>query len=451
MRSEDNERLTRVGPGAPMGELIREYWIPCLLSTELPSPDCPPLRVMLLCERLIAFRDSQGRVGLLEEACPHRGTSLFLAHNESSGLRCAYHGWKFDVTGACLEIPTEPPDSPLKRRMRARAYPCIERGGIVWAYLGPRSVPPPLPDLEANPDDGPGEVDATLVQNNWLQSLEGDVDIAHLPFVHADNLEAFSKILSAKRSGAPDATLGNVPQCERRASNAPRSIPVAPHIEVADTPAGFAFAAAVEGAPAETSPGRAGSTWAVGHFMFPFYANLPYGLLGSYWVVARVPMDDYNTMTFGMWRRGVRKPEAELMFGPGPSYLPNTTDWFGRFRLTRCQTNDFKIDRDRARTGGLGISGQAVQDMAITASMGALVDRTREHLGESDIAIIHLRRTLLAALDRFDRSKAPAVDDPSAYRVKQGVFQTLENVPWYEELRRRGGAGLPSHETPRGR
>jgi hypothetical protein len=141
------------------------------------------------------------------------------------------------------------------------------------------------------------------------------------------------------------------------------------------------------------------------------------------------------------------------MFGTSPSYLPNTTDWFGRFRLTRRQANDFKIDRDRGHTGGFGISGQAVQDSAITASMGAIVDRTREHLGKADIAIIHLRRTLLAALDGFGHDGAPAIDNPAAYRVKQGAFQIQGDASWHEELRRRGGAGadLSSHDAGDGR
>lgn len=443
MRERDNERLTRVGPGTPMGRLMREYWLPCLLSRELAAPDGDPVRVLLLGERLVAFRDSKGRVGLLEEHCPHRGASLFFGRNASSGLRCAYHGWKFDVTGACLEIPSEPADCPLKNNVRARAYPCIERGGIVWAYLGPRTSPPPLPELEANLEDTHGEVDAVLVENNWLQALEGDIDIPHLPFLHADNLEGFSNMLGAKWSAATQKPTGD----DERTDTVLPSTPVVPRIEVADTRGGFAFATTAGGAAAEEpGTGPAHRAWSVGHFMFPFYANLPYGILGSYWVVARVPLDDHATMTYGIWRRRAPKPPHEVMFGNAPSFLPNTTDWLGRFRLTRQLANDFKIDRERARAGSMGISGQAVQDGAITASMGAIVDRTREHLGPSDIAIVHLRRRLLAALDSHEAGTAPAVDDPQAYRVKQGTFQALAKTSWYEELRRRGGAGSAPRE-----
>jgi phthalate 4,5-dioxygenase oxygenase subunit len=425
-----------------MGRLIREYWVPCLLSSELPSPGCAAVRVKLLCEQLIAFRDASGRVGLLEEHCPHRRASLFFGRNEDSGLRCAYHGWKFDVAGVCLETPNEPVDCGFHSKVRARAYPCIERGGIVWSYLGTRVTPPPMPDLEPNLNDSFGEADASMVENNWLQSLEGDVDIAHLPFLHADNIEALASVLKARAAPAP--TDSGSPGSSSRLG-APLSIPLYRHIEVADTPGGFAFATMVPETsvgphPSAGTPPRA--IWSVGHFLFPFFANLPYGILGSYWVVARVPMDDCHTMTFGIWQRGTPRPPRELMFGGSPSFLPNSTDGLGRFRLTRHRDNDFMLDRERARAGGMGVSGQAVQDGAITTSMGPIVDRAREHLGRSDIVIIHLRRKLLAALNSLEDGQVPAVDNPGAYRVKQGTFSVLGSGTWHEELRRHGGAGL---------
>src|SRR5438045_3835028 len=150
LSKEDNELITRVGPCTPMGNLMREYWIPAVLSKELDGPDCPPRRLRLLGEDLIAFRDSSGKVGILGNHCPHRGASLFFGRNEENGLRCVYHGWKFDVSGACLDMPNEPAESNFKNRVRATAYPTRERNGIIWAYLGPRATPPPLPDFEAN-------------------------------------------------------------------------------------------------------------------------------------------------------------------------------------------------------------------------------------------------------------------------------------------------------------
>src|ERR1043166_8482364 len=155
LSKEDNELLCRVGPGTPMGDLMRQYWIPALLTSELPKPDSDPLRVMLLGEQLIAFRDTSGRVGLVATNCPHRGASLFFGRNEEAGLRCVYHGWKFDTEGRCIDMPNEPAESDFKAKVKAVAYPCTERGGIVWAYMGPRKTPPALPSLEPNmlPDD----------------------------------------------------------------------------------------------------------------------------------------------------------------------------------------------------------------------------------------------------------------------------------------------------------
>src|ERR1700744_1543554 len=144
-----NDFLTLTGPGTPMGALMRRYWIPALLSSEIPEPDCPPVRLKLLSERLIAFRDSQGRVGVMDEFCPHRGVSLWFGRNEENGLRCPYHGWKYDVTGQCVDIPSEADDSKFCSKVKLSvAYPCVERGGVIWTYMGPAEHQPPLPEFE---------------------------------------------------------------------------------------------------------------------------------------------------------------------------------------------------------------------------------------------------------------------------------------------------------------
>jgi len=147
---EDNKTVTQVGPGTPMGNLLREYWLPAMMSTELASPDSPPVRIRLLGENLIAFRTTSGKIGVIQNACPHRGASLFFGRNEEEGLRCVYHGWKFDVTGQCTDMPSEPAESNFKSKIKATAYPTQERSGLVWLYMGPREVPPPLPSLVAN-------------------------------------------------------------------------------------------------------------------------------------------------------------------------------------------------------------------------------------------------------------------------------------------------------------
>src|SRR5436190_13561159 len=185
LTQEDNEILCRIGPGTLMGNLLRRYWPPCMLSNELAEPDCPPVRVRILGEDLVAFRDTRGDVGLFVQSCPHRGASMFFGRNEEQGLRCVYHGWKFDTTGACVDMPSEPAESNFKNKVRTVAYPCRERNGIVWAYMGPRSADnlPGLPHLEANML-GEGETDMYLLylDNNWMQGWEGEMDTVHAAF-----------------------------------------------------------------------------------------------------------------------------------------------------------------------------------------------------------------------------------------------------------------------------
>src|SRR5215471_5691997 len=181
LSQEDNELLCRVGPGTPMGTFMREYWLPAFLANELPEPDSDPMRLRLLGENLIAYRTTSGTFGLIANNCPHRGASLFFGRNEEEGLRCVYHGWKFDVDGRCVDMPNEPAESDFKHKVKAVAYPTQERNGIVWTYMGPRSEPPPLPDLEPNMAPK-AQLHAGAIQRNcnWLQALEGDIDTSHL-------------------------------------------------------------------------------------------------------------------------------------------------------------------------------------------------------------------------------------------------------------------------------
>src|SRR5438067_9089685 len=184
---EENELLARTGPGTPMGNLYRRFWLPALLPSELPNNDSDPSRFRILGEDLVAFRDTNGKVGFIQNNCPHRGASLFFGRNEEAGIRCVYHGWKFDTEGHCIDMPNEPAESDFKSKVKAVAYPCQERGGIVWTYMGARKDPPPMPDLEANM---PGGATATARQpeGNWLQMLEGDIDTTHVGFLHYGGL-----------------------------------------------------------------------------------------------------------------------------------------------------------------------------------------------------------------------------------------------------------------------
>jgi phthalate 4,5-dioxygenase len=416
LTQQDNELVTRVGPGTPMGNLMRQYWVPTMLSSELPAPDCDPARVLLLGEKLIAFRDSNGKVGLLANNCPHRGASLFFGRNEESGMRCVYHGWKFDVSGACVDMPNEPAESDFRTRVRAVAYPCQERGGIVWSYLGPRSVPPPLPDLEPNmlPDD---QVVLTAIQRecNWLQGLEGDIDTSHLGFLHLGAVD-------------PEKTKPGTFQHYTVKDRAPR-------YSVVDTEYG-----AMYGAYRPADAGRL--YWRIAQFLFPFYAMIPTGVLGLQVLTrAWVPMDDEHMLFFSMGSR----PSVATVTGVngavtrnrgGEEVHPNRTDWNGRFRLVADASNDYRIDRDkqRRREDYTGIPGIHTQDQAITESMGPILDRRSERLGTGDVMVIRVRRRLMeAARALAERDLTPpGVDRPEVYRVRSGGAFLPEGAEWLE-------------------
>ncbi len=213
LSAQDNEYLCRVGPGTPMGDLFRQYWLPAIRSDELAAPDCPPLRVKLLGEELIGFRTTSGKVGLVQNACPHRGASLFFGRNEECGLRCVYHGWKFDVHGNCVDIPSEPQDSTFKDKVKIKAYPTAEYGGCIWVYMGPPDRQPALPRLEWARVPASQRVLSRWIQEcNYMQAVEGEIDSAHVSWLHAPLQVADSPFRgrfndSIIRDGAPKLTV----------------------------------------------------------------------------------------------------------------------------------------------------------------------------------------------------------------------------------------------------
>ncbi len=361
---EDNETITRVGPGTLMGDFMREYWLPAMLSSELPYPDCDPVRVKMLCEELIGFRDTSGRVGLIQNLCPHRGSSLFLGRNEEDGIRCLYHGWKFDVTGACVDMPNEPPTSNFKERVRAKTYPCQERGGFVWAYMGSREVPPPLPDIEASLTEGM-VASGQAVPCNWLQVMEGNIDTIHAVFLHAG---------AAEHDWYPEGSFDHYQLKQRWAK-----------FVAADTDYGAIYGA--------YRPGPDGfNYWRIGHFMFPCWSSPPTGTLGQK-IEAKcwVPIDDTHTIVFRLdaARPGGGGPPREVMtkYGPMTEELPTTTDWYGRFNRAYTMENDFLIDREEQRELG-SFTGMPFaannEDSGVQVAMGPVLPREIEHLGTSD-------------------------------------------------------------------
>jgi len=411
----DNETVCRVGPGTPMGQLMRQYWVPALLSRELPTPDSDPVRVVLLGEKLVAFRDSNGQVGLMDQNCPHRGASLFFGRNEDCGLRCVYHGWKFDAQGNCVDMPNEPAESDFKHKVKANAYPCVERNGLIWTYMGPRATPPPLPDLEANNlPEGEYTVGAIQRECNYLQALEGDIDTSHFSFLHFGAL-------------GPESAEPGTFQYYTLKDRAPR-------YQVVDTEFGCMYSA--------YRPAESGEIYhRIALFLFPFWTMIPTGVLGHQ-VLARgwVPMDDEHTMFFSLTprMRGVERATQ-----PGMELHPNTTDWYGRFLMVSDASNDYRIDRDWQRSGGdfTGIAGIHTQDQAVTETMGAIFDRSHERLGSSDAMIIRTRRRLLDAARALtqDGTIPPGVDQPDVYRQRSGGIILPADSNWVEatqELRK---------------
>jgi len=418
LKVEENELITRVGPGTPMGNFMREYWVPAMLSSEVPTPDSDPLRVLLLGEQLIAFRDTNGNVGLMQNNCPHRGASLFFGRNEEAGLRCVYHGWKFDVEGHCIDMPNEPAESDFKSKVKAIAYPTRERGGVVWAYLGPRQTPPPLPDLEGNMQaESDQAARATQLPCNWLQILEGDIDTTHVGFLHYGGLKAEEQLP------------GSFSEYQLRVKTA--------HFEVIDTEGGAAYGARRPAADDQ-------DYWRVAQWCFPFYTFTPPGVLGTKkGGNARVPMDDNHTLTFTMT---AGRPRPTQQTGSSPFFQqpmqPNTTDWYGRFRPVQQPENDYLLDRDAQRSktgfnGFTGITGVGMQDAAMTTSMGVIYDRSQEHLGTTDAMVIRVRRRLIAAVQAHMKHGAtpPGVDDPAAYRVRSGGVFLPPGADWIEATR----------------
>jgi len=189
MKAEQNELLVRTGPGTATGELFRRYWLPALLASEVAERDGPPVRVKLLSERMIAFRDSKGRLGLIDEFCAHRGVSLYFARNEESGIRCAYHGWKYDATGQCVDVPSEPAESGFCGKIKLKSYPLLERGGVIWVYMGPPGEQPPPPEWEfATVPADQSYTSKRLQECNYLQAMEGGIDSSHVSFLHSGAL-----------------------------------------------------------------------------------------------------------------------------------------------------------------------------------------------------------------------------------------------------------------------
>jgi phthalate 4,5-dioxygenase oxygenase subunit len=404
---ELNDFLTRTGPGTAMGNLFRRYWIPALLSEELPEPDCPPVRVKLLSERLIAFRDTQGRLGLMDEFCAHRGVSLWFGRNEENGLRCSYHGWKYDVTGQCVDVPSESGESGYCRKIKLASYPCVELGDVIWTYMGPPALTPPLPAFEwVKVPRSHRHISKRMQECNFLQAMEGGIDSSHVSFLHRHDLRS-------------DELHGG------RGAELTRETDV--RFEVVETSGGMILGV--------RRPAGSGQTyWRITQWIMPFHTMIPpYGdnaLNGHAWV----PTDDENCVAWCMTHHPTRplgEHELTTMRNGGGIHTKLIP---GTFRPAVNKDNDYMIDRaaQKANKTYSGVKTIAMQDAAVQECMGPIQDRTKENLVSTDNGVIMARIRLRKAALLAQQGGVPDGIDPAAHAVRSASIVLPENVSFQE-------------------
>jgi phenylpropionate dioxygenase-like ring-hydroxylating dioxygenase large terminal subunit len=387
-----------------MGALMRRYWIPAAFSHQIAKPDSPPIRVRLMGEDLVLFRDTQGRIGLIDERCPHRTASMFFGRNEESGLRCVYHGLKFDVTGACVDVPCVPQageaqQQKLREQLRIKSYPCLERGDVIWTYMGPAELKPEFPDLEWTLLPAAQRFSTRHVQEcNWLQALEGGFDATHLTFLHGAESEPTRRII---------ATM----------------------YEVLPTDFGFIVATGRDPGPDRDI------MWNVNVMLMPFHkiiSSVPHA--AHVWA----PIDDENTMLYSVDFHPSRPLTDQDLERSKTGRGIHTENIPGTDHAIRNRANDYLIDRELQASGKsfTGMKGFGTQDCAIQESMGPIADRSKEHLLASDAAIIKIRRLLLQTLKDHAAGKPLPGMRAESYRVRSTRYEAPRGAPITDMIER---------------
>lgn len=401
LKNEQNELLTRTGPGTQMGQMFRSYWIPALLADELPENGCPPVRVKILSERLLAFRDSTGRYGLIDEFCAHRGVSLWFGRNEEGGLRCPYHGWKYDVSGQCIDVPSEMEESGFCKKIKLTGYPLIKIGDILWTYMGQPELQPDLPEWEfALVPPEQTFTSKRLQECNWLQAMEGGIDSSHVSWLHRGNLNSDPLFKGAK---------GN-----KYNLSDPK-----PVFEVVEHAGGLFIGA-------RRNADNGSYYWRITPWVMPSFTMVPprgdHPVHGHFWI----PIDDENCWAWSFDYHPVRALTFEerdaMKKGKGihVEYLPGT------FIPLANKQNDYLMDRAAQRAGETysGVHCIAMQDAAMQESMGPIVDRTRENLVSTDNGIIMARHRLIkAARALSEKGTRPPGVDPAHHRVRSASLE----------------------------
>jgi phthalate 4,5-dioxygenase len=429
LSAEENDLLCRVEGAAPMGRIMRQHWLPVCLSEEAREPDGTPVRARLLGEDLVVFRDSEGRLGVLAEHCPHRGASLAFGRNEACGLRCLYHGWKFDVDGNVLEMSTEPEGSRIKDTVKHRAYPVAEGGGFVWIWMGPREAMRPFePPAWAPSPQTRISIVKMHTACNWAQVLEGSIDSAHSSSLHSTEMP------SMQVDGAK-ATETHWPR---------PSVDKAPRLQLQRTGFGFRYAAIRKPILKAETHDYVRTTVFIAPFTVLIPPNDQYKLSQML-----VPIDDLNTMFYWIaWHetKGIEQAAWRRFCAAEPG-----VDLDRNWRKIRSLDNWFLQDRAAMKRGDFtGIKGIPAQDMAMWESMGPIVDRSKDYLGSSDVAVAHFRRIMVqAARDITAGGPAIGTAEPRIPHVKLASFEGI--VPKTVDWRTLGVAeeerALSKHET----
>lgn len=403
-----NELLASTGAGTPTGEFFRRFWMPCLLSKELPEPDCSPVQTRIMGEDLVAFRDTTGAVGIVDAYCAHRGAPLFFGRNEECGLRCVYHGWKFDRAGNCVDMPNEPAQSRFKERIKLKAYPIAESGGVIWTYMGPTDSPPPMPALEWL--DVPLEhsyVSKSLGESNYLQALEGDHDSSHTSHLH---------------STLQNSVVGGAGRTEKLTQF--HISGKAPRLMVLDTEYGI-----LTGSRRDASPST--YLWRTTPWLMPFYSIISAEPGTPIILNARVPRDDESFWAFRVaYKLDSAFSDAER------ETLAHLSGRFsqlieGSWRTAENMSNDYLIDRRVQRYATFtGIPNIPAQDRAVQEGMRPsshgrrTVDRGLENLASADASIIKLRNRLLSAVRDLEGGREPELPwKPELYRVRAPTME----------------------------
>jgi len=413
LKTEVNELLTQTGPGAPTGDLFRRYWIPALLAEELPENDAPPVRVKILSERLIAFRDTEGRYGLIDEFCAHRGVSLWFGRVEECGLRCAYHGWKYDVTGQCVEVPSEPENSNFSSKVKLTGYPLVKVGDILWTHLGdPESRPGP-PEFEfAHVPAEQTYTSKRWQESNWLQALEGGIDSSHVAWLHSGGLKSDPLFKGTKGN---EYSMGDL----------------RPFFEVAEHDGGLFV-----GARRNAEDGK--YYWRITPWVMPSFTLVPprgdHPVHGHFWV----PIDDENCWVYTFDYHPVRALTPEERQAMKDGHGVHSRNIPGTYRPQENKDVDYLMDREAQKRGEMfsGIRGIAQQDASLQESMGPVVDRTKERLVSSDTGIIKARQKLRKAVEALrDEGVTPPGVDPAHHRVRSAAVVLPQEESFIESCR----------------